>query len=79
MWFSQEPLYRKTDKPTPNGGTGDVFSTEAVADIDLLEHQESCGEYRQPECGTSREVLQVIGVWEGFTSVMMMLFALCLA
>ena len=29
---------------------------EAVADIDLLEHQESCGEYRQPECGTSREV-----------------------
>jgi len=29
---------------------------EAVADIDLLEHQESCGEYRQPECGISREV-----------------------
>ena len=21
MWFSQEPLYSKTDKPTPNGGT----------------------------------------------------------
>jgi len=56
-----------------------VSSTEAVADIDLLEHQESCGEYRQAECGTSREVLQVIGVWEGFTSVMMVLFALCLA
>ena len=56
-----------------------MSSTEAVADIDLLEHQESCGEYRQPECGTSREVLQVIGVWEGFPSVMMALFALCLA
>ena len=57
--FPRRP-YRKTDKPTPNGRTGCVWKTEAVADIDLLEHQESCGEYRQPECGSSRQVLQVI-------------------